>query len=152
MPTGLDAVEITVDINLQQVSRMVSRSTCFSRYDAFKTKLAEVEFTDEHIDYPQRVSVRHIVIQALWAGTNNNKGLGVFVKNDMSLTPLNLKLGRLQLFLPCTVGEITLLAAWTKGGGWVASVQVHWPALQVAPATQGSHQKAPLDGHRRPQQ
>ena len=41
----------------------------------------------------------------LWAGDNKNKGLGVFAKPDVRLEPLNLDLGRLQLFLPLMVGQ-----------------------------------------------
>ncbi|AIN61280.1 hypothetical protein HMPREF2886_22945 [Pseudomonas sp. HMSC066A08] len=62
---GLDAIEIAVDVDLQQVGRMVSGATCFSRDDALETQLAKVEFIDENIDHPHRVGVRHVVIQAL---------------------------------------------------------------------------------------
>ncbi|WP_439861371.1 endonuclease/exonuclease/phosphatase family protein [Pseudomonas sp. MBLB4136] len=53
----------------------------------------------------------------LWAGDNKNKGLGVFAKPDVRLEPLNLDSGRLQLFLPLMVDDITLLAVWTKEAG-----------------------------------
>jgi len=53
----------------------------------------------------------------LWAGENKHKGLGVFVKSGMRLEPLALDAGRLQLFLPCRVDGITLLAVWTKEAG-----------------------------------
>ncbi|EQL44818.1 hypothetical protein M770_00395 [Pseudomonas aeruginosa VRFPA03] len=52
---GLDAIEIAVDVDLQQVGRMVSGATCFSRDDALETQLAKVEFIDENIDHPHRV-------------------------------------------------------------------------------------------------
>lgn len=53
----------------------------------------------------------------LWAGDNMNKGLGVFAKPGVQLRPLNLDPGRLQLFLPLMVNNITLLAVWTKEAG-----------------------------------
>lgn len=50
----------------------------------------------------------------LWTGHNKNKGLGVFAKSGRRLEPLDLDAGRAQLFLPCRIDEITLLAVWTK--------------------------------------
>ena len=47
--TGLDAIEVTVDVDLQEVGRMVGGPTCFSRDDALETQLAKVEFIDENI-------------------------------------------------------------------------------------------------------
>lgn len=50
-----------------------------------------------------------------WAGLNKNKGLGVFAKDNISLSKVELNLEPLELFLPCLVnGEIPLLATWTK--------------------------------------
>lgn len=53
----------------------------------------------------------------LWTGSNKNKGLGVFAKSGVDLKPLDIDSGQLQLFLPCMVGEVTLLAVWTKEAG-----------------------------------
>ncbi|MCY1494706.1 hypothetical protein D9M68_285850 [compost metagenome] len=44
---------------------MVSGPTGFRGDDTFETQSAKVEFIDEHIDDPHRVSVRHVIIQAL---------------------------------------------------------------------------------------
>jgi hypothetical protein len=62
---GMDAVEVAVDVDLQQDDRMVSRPTGIRRDHALETWSAKVEFIDEHIDYPHRVGVRLLVIQAL---------------------------------------------------------------------------------------
>lgn len=61
----MDAIEVAVDVDLQQVGRMVGRPTSFSRDDAIETQLAKIEFIDENIAPPYRVGVHHVVIQAL---------------------------------------------------------------------------------------
>lgn len=53
----------------------------------------------------------------LWVGGNKNKGLGVFAKPEIILEPLDVDSEGLQLFLPCKVGNITLIAVWTKEAG-----------------------------------
>lgn len=51
----------------------------------------------------------------LWAGLNKSKGLGVFAKDNVTLSKVELNLEPLELFLPCLVNnEIPLLATWTK--------------------------------------
>ena len=57
----------------------------------------------------------------LWIGTNKNKGLGIFVKNNHSLKLLdwsdkniNYQNEMLELFLPVSVNDITILGVWTK--------------------------------------
>jgi exonuclease III len=50
----------------------------------------------------------------LWIGTNKDKGLGVFVKPGIELELIDLDPGRLELFLPCRVAGISMLAVWTK--------------------------------------
>lgn len=50
-----------------------------------------------------------------WVGPTKNKGLGVFPRPGLRVTPVGLDLGRLELFLPCLVdGEWPLLATWTR--------------------------------------
>jgi exonuclease III len=51
----------------------------------------------------------------LWIGTNKNKGIGIFARSNMQLTPLQWDAGHLELFLPCRVNDtFNLLAVWTK--------------------------------------
>ena len=63
--TGLEAIEVAVDIELQQNAGMVSGATGFCRDDTVEAQPTEVKFIDEHIDYSNRVGVRDVVIQAL---------------------------------------------------------------------------------------
>ncbi|KES24287.1 hypothetical protein FG99_11055 [Pseudomonas sp. AAC] len=63
--TGLDAIEIAVDVYLQQDGRVVRRAACFGGNHTVKAQAAEIEFIDEHIDYSNRVGVRDVIIQAL---------------------------------------------------------------------------------------
>ncbi|MCY1220964.1 hypothetical protein D9M72_330020 [compost metagenome] len=63
--TGLDAIEVAVDIDLQQNAGMVSGATGFCRDYTVEAQPAEVEFIDEHIDHPHRIGVRDVIIQAL---------------------------------------------------------------------------------------
>ncbi|MBX3617731.1 endonuclease/exonuclease/phosphatase family protein [Nitrosomonas sp.] len=61
------------------------------------------------------VSYRKWAQNYLWIGSNKNRGLGVFVKPDVSLERVNLDPGPLEFFLPCIVANrISLLAAWTR--------------------------------------
>lgn len=51
----------------------------------------------------------------LWIGNSKNKGLGVFCKKDILLTPLEWESDVLEYFLPCKINDIiTLLAVWTR--------------------------------------
>lgn len=51
----------------------------------------------------------------IWAGKNSSKGVGVFVKNGLSLYALDWPDHGLQQFLPVRVDDrINLLAVWTK--------------------------------------
>jgi exonuclease III len=57
---------------------------------------------------------REWAAQHIWVGANRNKGLGVFASRAHRLTPVELPHDPLQLFLPCLVDNVPLLAIWTK--------------------------------------
>jgi exonuclease III len=51
----------------------------------------------------------------LWHGNDKNKGIGVFLRAETTLSRLDWDDNGLQLFLPCRVGNrFVLLAVWTK--------------------------------------
>jgi exonuclease III len=50
----------------------------------------------------------------LWVGGNKNKGLGVFAREEVTLTPLDWPHDGLRQFLPCRINDtFNLLAVWT---------------------------------------
>lgn len=61
----LDAVEITVDVDLQQDRGMVSRPASIGRDDTFKTQIDQVEFIDKDVDYAHRVGIGDLVVETL---------------------------------------------------------------------------------------
>lgn len=60
----LDAVEIAIDIDLQQYLRVVSRSARNSRDSTVETQIDQVEFVDEDVDYTRRFSIADVVVEA----------------------------------------------------------------------------------------
>lgn len=51
----------------------------------------------------------------LWVGNNKNSGLGVFAKENLTLTKLNWPSDTFELFLPFSINESSyFLAVWTK--------------------------------------
>ncbi|MFM2059282.1 MAG: hypothetical protein RLY71_3667 [Pseudomonadota bacterium] len=50
----------------------------------------------------------------LWIGTDKNRGLGVFARPGVAIEPVRLEAGPLELFLPCRVDGMAMLAVWTK--------------------------------------
>jgi exonuclease III len=88
----------------------------------------------------------------LWTGESKNKGIGIFVKNENTIEPLNWndayhlkvngrrnisqswKTNDLQTFLPCRInGKYTLLGIWTKKNkspnfGYIGQL---WKYLQI---------------------
>lgn len=79
----------------------------------------------------------------LWKGENKNKGLAVFVKESITLTPLDWDDQGLELFLPIKINNLHLLAVWTKhansptfqyiGQLW-KYLQLHGEKLAYAPS------------------
>src|SRR5437588_584238 len=64
-PARLHAVEITVEVNLQQRRGMISRPTCRRRRHPRKPQGGEVQFVDEDLDHPNRVLLADVVLQAM---------------------------------------------------------------------------------------
>src|SRR5450759_480365 len=63
-PTGLNTIEVAVDVDLQQNRGVISRPTGRCRIDAFKTQLAQIKLIDEDIDHSNRIGLGNIVIEA----------------------------------------------------------------------------------------
>jgi hypothetical protein len=61
----LNAVEIAVDIDLQQDRRVISRTACVSGNSAVKTQGDQVEFVDENVDYTHWIGVADVIVEAL---------------------------------------------------------------------------------------
>ncbi len=61
----LDAVEIAVDVDLQQDRGVVSRPASIGWNDTFKTQSDQVEFVDEDVDYADRIGIADVVVEAL---------------------------------------------------------------------------------------
>ena len=64
-PARLDAVEVAVDVDLQQHRRVVRRSARRRRLDALKAQLAKIQLIDEDIDDADRVVFGNVVVQTL---------------------------------------------------------------------------------------
>ena len=65
-PTArLDAVEVAVDVDLQQHRRVVGRSACRGGLGTFKPQLMQVKLFDEGVDHPNRVVFGDLVVEAL---------------------------------------------------------------------------------------
>jgi len=60
----LDAVEIAIDIDLQQYLRVVCRSARKSRNSTVDTQIDQVEFVDDDVDYTHRVGIADVVVEA----------------------------------------------------------------------------------------
>jgi hypothetical protein len=63
---GLDAMEIAVDVDLEQNRRVVRRPSCTGRCHPFEAQAGEVQFVDKRVDDPNRVVLANEVIQTLW--------------------------------------------------------------------------------------
>jgi hypothetical protein len=64
-PVRLNAVEIAVDVNLQQTRGMLSWPARICRYDTVKTQLDQVEFINENVNYTHRIGIADVVVKAL---------------------------------------------------------------------------------------
>ena len=63
---GLNAVEVAVDVDLQQHRRVVGRAARGRGHRAFETQRRQIEFLDKRIDDPDRVVLGDEVVQTLW--------------------------------------------------------------------------------------
>ena len=80
-PAGLDAIEVAVDVDLQQHRWVVGRSTRGCRVNTFEAQTSEIEFVNEHFNNPDRVDFTHVVVQAL----GQQRDLGSILALDESL-------------------------------------------------------------------
>lgn len=64
-PTRLSAVEIAVDVDLQQDRGVVSRPASIGWNGTLKTQIDQVEFVDKDVDYTHRIGIADIVVEAL---------------------------------------------------------------------------------------
>lgn len=68
----------------------------------------------------------------LWIGDNKNKGLGIFAKQDIVLTPITLDSELLKYFIPCKVNDkFVLLAVWAMGAETFSYIGQIWKYLQL---------------------
>ena len=66
-PTArLDAIEVAVDVQLEQDRGVVSRATGGRWIGAFEPKRLEVQLVDECIDDAHRVVFANVVVKAFW--------------------------------------------------------------------------------------
>jgi hypothetical protein len=61
----MDAVEIAVDVYLQQDRGVVSGTACVSRNSTVKTQRNQLEFVDKNVDYAHRIGIADVVVEAL---------------------------------------------------------------------------------------
>ncbi len=60
-----EAIEIAVDVDLEQGRRMIGRAACGVRENAVEPQSVQVELLDKSFDSAHRIVGRHIVVQAL---------------------------------------------------------------------------------------
>src|SRR5262249_1850392 len=61
----LDAVQIAVQVDLQQRRGMIGRPACRRRCHPRKTQARQVQFVDEDLDYPNRVLLADVILKAV---------------------------------------------------------------------------------------
>ena len=62
---GLDAVEVAIQVELEQYRRMIGRAACGRRGNPGKSQRAQVQFVDEDFNCANRIVFRYVVIQTL---------------------------------------------------------------------------------------
>jgi exonuclease III len=67
----------------------------------------------------------------LWVGKGKHKGLGVFCKREILLTPLDWESDDMKYFLPCRINNsISLLSVWTTNQPSFAYIGQIWKYVQ----------------------
>ncbi|MNU45015.1 hypothetical protein D3C71_338480 [compost metagenome] len=61
----MDAVEIAVNVDIQQDRWVVSRPACVGWDSTVKTQGDQVEFIDKDVDYAHRIGIADVVVEAL---------------------------------------------------------------------------------------
>ena len=64
-PAGLNAIEVTVDVELQKHCGVIRRPARCRRSNPFKTELAHIQFIHEHIDHSNRIGFIYVIVQRL---------------------------------------------------------------------------------------
>ena len=64
-PAGLDAIEVAVDVDLQQYRGVGGRSPSGRRVNTYEAETSEIEFVHEDLDDADRVVLSDVVVQAL---------------------------------------------------------------------------------------
>src|SRR5664279_1790383 len=77
-PARLYPIEVSVDVNLQQRRRMVSRPSCCLRLNAAKAQPRQIKLIDKNIDRPDRIVLGQIVFQPL----GKQSALTAVIAND----------------------------------------------------------------------
>jgi hypothetical protein len=62
-PAGLDAVQVAVEVDLQERAGMVPRTPGDFGLHAFKAQLLQIEFIDEHVNDPHWVILSNVVVE-----------------------------------------------------------------------------------------
>jgi hypothetical protein len=63
--TRLNAVQVAVNVELQQIRRMVCGTASVCRRHTFKSQRRQVQLIDKDVDHPYRILFRHVVIKLL---------------------------------------------------------------------------------------
>ena len=58
-----DLVDVAVDVDLQQQTRVIAGPARRLRHNPLEPQRPQVQLVDEHVDHPDRVLLRHIVVQ-----------------------------------------------------------------------------------------
>ncbi len=64
-PARLNAVEVAVEVDLQQRRGMIGRPACRRRRHPRKAQGGQVQFVDEDLDHPNRVLLVDVILQAM---------------------------------------------------------------------------------------